>query len=282
MLGTGKLVEVVSNSVRHEYLHITGVPGCNSDQCCWYILEGVLCILHMRVTIGGSGTKQALKVRRLVQLRDVRNRTLFELHEILEGQIIQKCVSAAAGGHKFRNLTNRNPVPQAVRHVFWFPSTMSYDLRDPEQLELTRQRHEAKTIHQVRIEATSAPKPAYDFLAKLRAPKSQTPQPPALLPSSPPPPSSIPQVFIKYTPYDYTDRQKIREKLYRAALLEPVAVQIIEVGAAKRSRERAEVGPAPHGFEYVQVRESVFLTAIEGNGSMMYVGTSDSIFVVHS
>jgi hypothetical protein len=137
-----------------------------------------------------------------------------------------------------------------------------------------------------------------DFLAKLRAPKSQTPQPPALLPSSPPPPSSIPQGFIKYTPYNYTDRQKIREKLYRAALLEPVATQIIEVGATKRSQERAEVGPAPHGFEYVQVgyaraqlllnfdlfsnRESVFLTAIEGNGSMIYVGTSDSIFVVHS
>jgi hypothetical protein len=92
-----------------------------------------------------------------------------------------------------------------------------------------------------------------DFLARLRAPKRQIPQPPALLPSSLPPPSSIPQVFIKYTPYDYTDRQKIREKLYQAALLEPVATQIIEAGAAKRSRERAEVGPAPHGFEYVQV-----------------------------
>ncbi|KAJ7301968.1 hypothetical protein DFH08DRAFT_827072 [Mycena albidolilacea] len=218
----------------------------------------------------------------------------------------------AAGGHKFGNLTNCNPVPQAVRHVFWFSSTMSYNLRDPEQraiamdrfaagikptmrpahavrrrrieraTELTRQRHEAKTIHRVHVEGTSAPKPAYDFLAKLRAPKSQTPQPPALSPSSPPPPSSIPQVFIKYTPYNNTDRQKIREKLYRAALLEPVAAQIVEVGATKRSRERAEVGPAPHGFEYVQVGESVFLTAIEGNGSMMYVGASDSIFVVYS
>jgi hypothetical protein len=90
-----------------------------------------------------------------------------------------------------------------------------------------------------------------DFLAKLRAPKGQMPRP--ALSSSALRPPSIPQVLIKYTPYDYTDCQKIREKRYQAALLEPVAAQIIEAGAAKRSRERAEVGPAPHGFEYVQV-----------------------------
>ncbi|KAJ7301489.1 hypothetical protein DFH08DRAFT_821190 [Mycena albidolilacea] len=220
----------------------------------------------------------------------------------------------------YKPLTSR-PVHAAVPKPSWFPSIMSYDLRNPEQRaiamdrfaagikptmhpahaarrrraerakELTRQRHDT---HDQLVQATSAPKSAcgesasngcqerIDFLARLRGPKRQIPQPPALLPSSLPSLSSIPQVFIKYTPYDYTDRQKIREKLYQAALLEPVAAQIVEAGAAKRSRERAEVGPAPHGFEYVQVGESVFLTAIDGNESMMYVGTSDSIFVVHS
>ncbi|KAJ7300389.1 hypothetical protein DFH08DRAFT_828509 [Mycena albidolilacea] len=100
--------------------------------------------------------------------------------------------------------------------------------------ELTRQRHDA---HDQLVQATSAPKSAcgesasngcqerIDFLARLRGPKRQIPQPPAHL-------ALLPAVSIIHTP----DRQKIREKLYQAALLEPVAAQIVEAGAAKRSR----------------------------------------------
>ncbi|KAJ7307917.1 hypothetical protein DFH08DRAFT_824000 [Mycena albidolilacea] len=41
LLGLGKFAEVASTSVRYDYFHITGVSGCNFDQCCWYIPEGV-------------------------------------------------------------------------------------------------------------------------------------------------------------------------------------------------------------------------------------------------
>ncbi|KAJ7302315.1 hypothetical protein DFH08DRAFT_826803 [Mycena albidolilacea] len=188
---------------------------------------------------------------------------------------------------------------------------MSYNLRDPEQRAIAMDRFAAGIKPTMRPAQQSGdvvdmrPRQFTGYTLKALVPqslrtgnqpvmharkgliswpssvKSQTPQPPALSPSSPPPPSSIPQVFIKYTPYNNTDRQKIREKLYRAALLEPVAAQIVEVGATKRSRERAEVGPAPHGFEYVQVGESVFLTAIEGNGSMMSGPLIASLWFFH-
>jgi hypothetical protein len=32
-----------------------------------------------------------------------------------------------------------------------------------------------------------------------------------------------------------------------------VAAQILEVGASKRRLEKGEIGPAPHGFQYIQL-----------------------------
>jgi hypothetical protein len=42
-----------------------------------------------------------------------------------------------------------------------------------------------------------------------------------------------------------------RRATKRAMVL--VVAQILEVGAEKRRCEKAEIGPAPHGFEYIQI-----------------------------
>ncbi|KAJ7088244.1 hypothetical protein C8R44DRAFT_892171 [Mycena epipterygia] len=58
-----------------------------------------------------------------------------------------------------------------------------------------------------------------------------------------------------------------------------VAAQIIEVGAAKRSAERQEVGPAPIGFCYVQIRDQVYLVEDGGDGSMIYVAEAATVVI---
>ncbi|KAJ7024512.1 hypothetical protein C8F04DRAFT_1270210 [Mycena alexandri] len=63
--------------------------------------------------------------------------------------------------------------------------------------------------------------------------------------------------------------------------MQVVAAEIVSFGAAKRSMEREEVGPAPHGFSYVQVHDEIFLTCDDGEGSMVYVGDANQIFIRH-
>ncbi|KAJ7731407.1 hypothetical protein B0H16DRAFT_1733345 [Mycena metata] len=72
---------------------------------------------------------------------------------------------------------------------------------------------------------------------------------------------------------DREERREERRRLLddrrraRRALFTPVFNQLIEVGAVKKSGEKAEIGPAPQGFEYVQMNDDIFLS---GNGSLTY------------
>ncbi|KAJ7463447.1 hypothetical protein B0H11DRAFT_2240922 [Mycena galericulata] len=62
-------------------------------------------------------------------------------------------------------------------------------------------------------------------------------------------------------------RQRQQAKREMAA----VAAQIIQVGAWKKALERAEIGPAPLGFQYVQIGEDIYLARSEWDPSMVYV-----------
>ncbi|KAJ7029545.1 hypothetical protein C8F04DRAFT_1264809 [Mycena alexandri] len=81
------------------------------------------------------------------------------------------------------------------------------------------------------------------------------------------------------------DREVAQERLLPSSqsriAMQAVAAQIALVGTVQRSEEREEVGPAPHGFCYVQVNDQVYLTSEGGNGSMVYVGEADRIFICH-
>ncbi|KAJ7431393.1 hypothetical protein B0H11DRAFT_1941794 [Mycena galericulata] len=59
-------------------------------------------------------------------------------------------------------------------------------------------------------------------------------------------------------------RQRQQAKREMAA----VAAQIIQVGAWKKALERAEIGPAPLGFQYVQIGEDIYLARSEWDPSM--------------
>ncbi|KAJ7277864.1 hypothetical protein C8J57DRAFT_1222646 [Mycena rebaudengoi] len=57
---------------------------------------------------------------------------------------------------------------------------------------------------------------------------------------------------------------------------------ILRVGAEKRSKECAELGPAPSGFSYIQIGDNIHLTATDGNGSTMYIAHAASVRIVHN
>ncbi|KAJ7440763.1 hypothetical protein FB451DRAFT_717148 [Mycena latifolia] len=61
--------------------------------------------------------------------------------------------------------------------------------------------------------------------------------------------------------------------------MKQVAAEIRSVGAVKKSMERAELGPAPHGFCYVQVEDRVYLIADDGDGSMVYIAEASAVIV---
>ncbi|KAJ7251252.1 hypothetical protein C8J57DRAFT_1238617 [Mycena rebaudengoi] len=61
-----------------------------------------------------------------------------------------------------------------------------------------------------------------------------------------------------------------------------VAQDILRVGAEKRSKECAELGPAPSGFSYIQIGDNIHLTATDGNGSTMYIAHAASVRIVHN
>ncbi|KAJ7609746.1 hypothetical protein DFH06DRAFT_1346221 [Mycena polygramma] len=56
-----------------------------------------------------------------------------------------------------------------------------------------------------------------------------------------------------------------------------VLAQIREVGAQRRLVEKAEIGPAPHGFQ-----DDVFLALVGGEGSLIHVGTTQSVIIFQS
>ncbi|KAJ7604503.1 hypothetical protein DFH06DRAFT_1349403 [Mycena polygramma] len=56
-----------------------------------------------------------------------------------------------------------------------------------------------------------------------------------------------------------------------------VLAQIREVGAQRRLVEKAEIGPAPHSFQ-----DDVFLALVGGEGSLIHVGTTQSVIIFQS
>ncbi|KAJ7458438.1 hypothetical protein FB451DRAFT_1507580 [Mycena latifolia] len=61
--------------------------------------------------------------------------------------------------------------------------------------------------------------------------------------------------------------------------MKQVATEIRSVGAVKKSMKRVELGPAPHGFCYVQVEDRVYLIADDGDGSMVYIAEASAVIV---
>ncbi|KAJ7434291.1 hypothetical protein FB451DRAFT_1419022 [Mycena latifolia] len=61
--------------------------------------------------------------------------------------------------------------------------------------------------------------------------------------------------------------------------MKQVAAEIHDLGATKRSMERVELGPAPHGFSYVQLENQVYLVADDGDGSMVYIAEASTVLI---
>ncbi|KAJ7448390.1 hypothetical protein FB451DRAFT_1187813 [Mycena latifolia] len=61
--------------------------------------------------------------------------------------------------------------------------------------------------------------------------------------------------------------------------MKQVAAEIHDLGAIKRSMERAELGPAPHEFSYVQLENQVYLVADDGDGSMVYIAEASTVLI---
>ncbi|KAJ7117998.1 hypothetical protein C8R43DRAFT_960500 [Mycena crocata] len=78
------------------------------------------------------------------------------------------------------------------------------------------------------------------------------------------------------------ERAAKREILLRRQALRTMALvvqQIVEVGSSKRTLEKTEVGPPPHGFAFVQVDDDLHLTRIGGDGSLVYVDKATRVFI---
>ncbi|KAJ7457412.1 hypothetical protein FB451DRAFT_1183319 [Mycena latifolia] len=71
---------------------------------------------------------------------------------------------------------------------------------------------------------------------------------------------------------------RVRPWLHVRAMKQ-VAAEIRKVGATKRSKERSELGPAPHGFSYVQLENQVYLVADNGDGSMVYIAEASAMVI---
>ncbi|KAJ7714370.1 hypothetical protein B0H16DRAFT_1808027 [Mycena metata] len=56
-----------------------------------------------------------------------------------------------------------------------------------------------------------------------------------------------------------------------------VVAQIVQVGAVKKALEKAEIGPAPVRFQYVQFNDDIFLKKDSGDGSLVYVGSAETV-----
>ncbi|KAJ7491795.1 hypothetical protein B0H11DRAFT_2228598 [Mycena galericulata] len=70
-------------------------------------------------------------------------------------------------------------------------------------------------------------------------------------------------------------RQREQAKRQMAA----VAAQILQVGAWKKALERAEIGPAPLGFQFLQIGEDIYLARSERDPSMVYVAPALSVYI---
>ncbi|KAJ7687249.1 hypothetical protein B0H17DRAFT_1136375 [Mycena rosella] len=46
-----------------------------------------------------------------------------------------------------------------------------------------------------------------------------------------------------------------------------------------KTTETVEIGPAPHGFSYLQLGEEIYLVADNGDGSMVYMSQAQDVFI---
>ncbi|KAJ7661221.1 hypothetical protein B0H17DRAFT_1212247 [Mycena rosella] len=76
---------------------------------------------------------------------------------------------------------------------------------------------------------------------------------------------------------DLALRQQEQYRKQAENAMVPVAAELILVGALRKSLEREEIGPAPHGFQYIQLEEAVYLTRGGGDGSLVYIASADSV-----
>ncbi|KAJ6494503.1 hypothetical protein C8R45DRAFT_927681 [Mycena sanguinolenta] len=60
-------------------------------------------------------------------------------------------------------------------------------------------------------------------------------------------------------------------------VMQGVLAEIVAVSTGKKLLERDEIGPAPHGFCYIQVNDQVYLAAEDGDGSMVYVAEAHRV-----
>jgi hypothetical protein len=99
----------------------------------------------------------------------------------------------------------------------------------------------------------------------------------------------------------YAEERRIRAERYvpwphMRIAMQAVVAQIVVVGAAKKSMERSELGPAPHRFCYVQVgcvyrashiqktnwfdhSDEIYLASEDGNGLLVYVAEADMVLI---
>ncbi|KAJ7928225.1 hypothetical protein B0H13DRAFT_2311767 [Mycena leptocephala] len=83
----------------------------------------------------------------------------------------------------------------------------------------------------------------------------------------------------------YAEERRIRAERYvpwphMRLAMQAVAAQIVTVCAEKRSLERDEISPAPHGFCYIQVKDQVYLASENDEGSLVYVAEADRVLVL--
>ncbi|KAJ6468861.1 hypothetical protein C8R45DRAFT_1017740 [Mycena sanguinolenta] len=62
--------------------------------------------------------------------------------------------------------------------------------------------------------------------------------------------------------------------------MQAVMREVVAVGTVKKLMERDEIGLAPNGYHYIQVKDQVYL-ASENEGSMVYIAEADRVFVCH-
>ncbi|KAJ6478365.1 hypothetical protein C8R45DRAFT_1007110 [Mycena sanguinolenta] len=61
--------------------------------------------------------------------------------------------------------------------------------------------------------------------------------------------------------------------------MQAVLAEVLQIGAVKKMLERVEIGPAPHGFCYIQVNDEVYLASEDEDGSTVYVGEAARVLI---
>ncbi|KAJ6447695.1 hypothetical protein C8R45DRAFT_1115746 [Mycena sanguinolenta] len=71
--------------------------------------------------------------------------------------------------------------------------------------------------------------------------------------------------------------EKYRPWPHAKLAMEAVLGEVVAVGTVKKLLERDEIGPAPHGFGYIQVNDEVYLVSEDGKGSMVYIAEAHRV-----